>query len=357
MAGRLRIWGCSAIDPVSHALIGSAVAAMVPPGTHQAAVWGTLIGAEVPDIDFVIRYFGGEIKYLRHHRGPTHGLVVLPVAAAVIASALCLIWPEASLGLTFLWTLLGCLSHVLSDCGNDYGTEAFWPLSTRRVAADIIPIIDLWMLGAILAGWIINGLWPGHRQAVFAGVWVALMVYVGYRFWLHERGLRLVGERYDLSGPVGEAPEGGPGWRHRNGRLTVHPSLLSLHAWHYVVQMPGEFLLGTVWVTRNRIGQPRRATNAMDQTVLASLKSQVVALFAEWVRLPRVSVEKKESLTCVRWTDMRYEMDDFSPFTAYAWLDENLTLVNEGLGTQRPPTQDRALLKRRLRKEMGFEEP
>jgi inner membrane protein len=332
---------------------------MVPAGTAAAAVWGVMIGSELPDIDFVVRYFGGEVKYLRHHRGPTHGLAMLPLKAAVVAAALGVFWPGASFGLVWLWTLLGCLSHVFFDCGNDYGTQAFWPLSGRRVAMDIIPIVDLWVLGAIGAGWMVHWAWAGHRQAVFAAVWAVLALYVGYRLWLRARAFRLVAAQFDLSQPLGEAPCCGPGWRHRNARLTVHPTLLSLTAWHYIIQMPGEFLLGMVWVpaiAEGRVGKPQRATNAMDQTVLASLKSQVVSLFADWVRLPRVSVEKQNGLTCVRWTDMRYETDDFSPFTAYAWLDENLTLVNEGLGTQKPPLQDRTVLKRRLRKEMGIEE-
>lgn len=343
------------MDNVSHALIGSAVVALAPAGVQPALIVGALLGAECPDFDFAIRLIGGEVTYLKHHRGPTHGLVVLPVWSAVFAALLHWIWPATGFGTIFWWTLLGGLSHVLFDFGNDYGTKGLWPFSQRWIAYDIIPIVDVWILGLIAAGWVFTWFAPGERQAIFAVVWLGLAAYVGLRYWLRRKAWDLVVDRYDLAAPCGDAVPCGTGWH--GERVTVHPTLLSLNAWRYVVQGDGEYLTGMVWVRQGRVSEPKRARNEHDEIVLASLKSQIVSAFADWVRRPRVSVERREDMYLVRWTEMRYEVGDFAPFSAYAWLDNRLKLVDEGLGKQKPEQMDRETIRRRLRDEMGRSEP
>jgi hypothetical protein len=123
-----------------------------------------------------------------------------------------------------------------------------------------------------------------------------------------------------------------------------------------VAQNEGEYLTGMVWVRQAKVGQPVRSQNLHDRVVLASLKAQVVGAFADWVRKPRVTVERRQDMYLVKWTDMRYDSEDFSPFTAFAWLDDELKLVDEGLGEQAPSEIKGDDLKRRLRKEMGRSE-
>jgi inner membrane protein len=347
--------GDGPIDNVSHALIGSAVVALAPAEIQPAVAWAVLIAAEAPDFDFVIRMARGPVTYLKHHRGPTHGLVTLPFQALLIAGLVNWVLPGVGFWPLFWWALAGGLSHVIFDFGNDYGTQGWWPFSRRWIALDIIPVVDVWLLGIIAAGWAVNGVWQGHRQAVFAAAWLVMAAYVGLRFHLRRRAWRLVADRFGMEGACGEAVPCGSGWRAE--RLTVHPTLLSLNAWRYVAQREGEYLTGMVWVHQGRVSEPARAANMKDRVVLASLKSQTVSAFADWARRPRVSVERREHLYVVRWSDMRYEDEGFSPFTAYAWLDDELKLVDEGLGPQRPEKLEPGALRQRLRKELGRQEP
>lgn len=326
---------------------------MVPAAAHPAVVWGILIGAEIPDADYAVRIWRGPAQYLRIHRGPTHGVISLIAWSLLITVGLRLVWPEAGFGTLFLWTLVGCLSHTLFDIGNDYGTQALWPLSRRWFALDLIPIVDVYLLGAVATGWIVNALWPGHRQAVFALVWIVNAVYVFARWWLRKAAWNLVKRHFDLSEPCGEFAPCGDRWTQE--RLSIHPSLISLNAWRYVLQMPGQYLVGRVWVRERRVGEPERAKNQYDKVVKASQKSETVAIFRSWVRRPRVEIENRGGLYHVVWSDMRYEVDGFSPFTAYAWLDEDLKLIDEGLGKQRPAKADLATIRRRLLYEMGRE--
>jgi inner membrane protein len=329
------------------------VAALTPTGSHPALVWGILIGAEIPDIDFLIKYFKGPVFYLKHHRGPTHGFVVLPIQAALIAAVLRLIWPEVPFAPLFWWTLLGTLSHVLFDFGNDYGTQGLWPFSGRRIATDLIPIIDVWLLGLIGGAWLLYALLPGPRQPLFYGLWVVIAGYVGFRYWRRKRAAALLSEHFNVAAPCPDGVPCGPNWRPQ--RLTIHPTLFSLNAWRYVIQSPGEFLVGMVWVTEGRISEPQRARNQIDQVVKASYKAQVVTAFSDWARRPRVEVAQRDGLYHVRWSDMRYEVDGFAPFSAYAWLDKQFNLVDEGLGKFSNQQLTGTAIKQRLRKEMGKE--
>jgi inner membrane protein len=344
------------MDPVSHAVIGSAVAALVPASmVHPAITWGIIIGAEIPDIDFLVRYWGGDVTYLRTHRGPTHGFLVTLGHALLITTLLWFIWPVVSFWTLYQWTLLGCLSHVLFDLGNDYGTQGLWPFSKRRIAFDVIPIIDVVLFGIIGVGWMATAFWPGHRQSIFFGAWAIMAFYVAARLWLRAAAYRLVTAKFEPQGPCGEVVPCGPDWTEQ--RVTIHPTLFSLNAWRYVIQAPGEYLIGMVWVSKGKVSKPERARNELDKIVKASLTSQIVTAFAGWARRPRVQVDRLDGMYRVRWADMRYDMGDFSPFMADAWLDEDLNLVDDRLGAQRPIKIDRQTLKRRLLSEMGRQEP
>jgi inner membrane protein len=324
---------------------------MAPPGTPAGIVWGTILAAELPDFDLVLRLFGGPVFYLRYHRGPSHGLITLPLQALAVAGLVVLFSPEVSFAAAFWWALLGGLSHVLFDFFNDYGTQGFWPFSSKWIAMDFVPIVDFGLIGLIAGGWLVHWLWPGHRQTVFAAVWLIIAAYMVLRYLLRKRAWKLVTEHFDLSGACGDAVTCGGGWRQE--RVTIHPTLLSLNAWRYVVQMPGEYLLGTVRLRQGKVGRPQKAENRHDAIVMAAMKSSVVTAFAGWVRRPRVTVEQKDDLYLVQWRETRYEVEGYTPYSAYAWLDQHLTLVDEGLGRQSPQEISAGAVRRRVRQEMG----
>lgn len=343
------------MDNISHALIGSALIALAPPDTPAPVLWAAVVAAEAPDFDIVIQWFGGRKAYLTQHRGPTHGLAVLPVWAVAIAGVFRLFAPEVGFGQLFWWALLGGLSHVVFDFGNDYGTKGLWPFSNRRIAMDFIPIVDLGLLAIIAGGWLVHWAWPGHRQPIFVFVWILIAAYNFARWVLRRRAWELVAAAYKLTGPCGDSVACGSGWRQEE--LTVHPTLLSLNAWRYVLEQNGEYLTGMVWVLSRRVGEPLRSRTDTGNIVLASTKSTLVSAFGDWVRRPRVTVERLDGRFKVNWTEMRYEVEGYSPFTAWALLDERLVLVDEGFGKQRPENMDRGALRRRLRLEMGKQEP
>jgi inner membrane protein len=155
---------------------------------------GAVAGA-FPDLDSVVEV-AGDVAYLRHHRGVTHSLLLLPLWAALLA------WLAArAAGVTrgqaggwksFYAVAAAAIGvHIAGDWITSFGTMLLAPLSDERFGLGVVFIIDLVFTGVLLAGLVLAaalprrrwpamlGLalaagwvgvcWTGHREAVAAG--------------------------------------------------------------------------------------------------------------------------------------------------------------------------------------------
>jgi inner membrane protein len=326
------------VDPVSHFLIGSAVYALAPAEAGAAVAAATLLGAEAPDSDVVIRWARGPVAWLEHHRGPTHGPFGVLGFSAAIAGVISPFTAVPFLSL-FLWAVAGAVSHVLFDVTNNYGTQAIWPFSRKRLALDWSPVIDLPLILLLAGGWLVVWLWPGTgRQAVFGIVWAIVLLYYGLRRQWHAKALALVQARFPGASP----PDS----------LSVHPTFLSLTVWRYVVKEEDQFMTGLVSVTRGIVTEPSVSHHRDDAVIAASLQAPTVGVFLRFARHPRAEYKQESpDLYTVRWTDMRYEVDGHSPFSVLAMLDRDLNLLDERLGPRDVPPGD--YIRKRLREERG----
>jgi inner membrane protein len=92
---------------------------------------GCTLGAMLPDLD-IVTYFKGRLNYLMKHRGASHSFLALGGMALVLGSIIYAIFPSASWGSIVFWTLIGTLSHGLSDLLNSYGAELLWPFYRKK---------------------------------------------------------------------------------------------------------------------------------------------------------------------------------------------------------------------------------
>lgn len=339
------------MDPIGHLLIGSAVLAMAPAEAGTAIAVATLVGAEIPDSDYVVKWLKGGPAYLHYHRGPTHGPVGVLALSALTA------WVVGFFAVTpfvtlFLWALAGALSHVLFDVTNNYGTQALWPFSSRRLALDWSPIVDLWLVAIIVAGWMYYWAWPGaSRQTVFTWVWAVIGVYYVARWRLHDRAATMVMRQFPNAGWQGGARPQNEAIRSKPV-FSVHPSFLSLSTWRYVVQDGQQFKTGLVSLRRGVVTEPKVSAHHDDAVVSASMQAPLLGVFLNFARHPRAEYtqDSLEQYT-VRWTDMRFEVDGYSPFSAEIHLDKELYLLDEQLGPQKAPGKDYIL--KRWQEERG----
>ena len=165
------------MDPVTHALVGSAVARVGLTRTLGRSAWlPGAAGALLPDADALIRSSADPLLYAEFHRHFTHALAFIPVGGAIAA----LPWILAP-RTRHRWrayvaaAALGYATHGVLDASTTYGTLLYWPFSSARVAWNLISIVDP-LFTAIVAVGVLAAAW--RRTATAAAV--ALAIAAGY---------------------------------------------------------------------------------------------------------------------------------------------------------------------------------
>jgi membrane-bound metal-dependent hydrolase YbcI (DUF457 family) len=122
-----------------------------------------VVGAELPDLDFLFA-LGGPLLSFVHHRGMTHSL--LGGAGLALLGAL-LLWRflrEHPYWRLVLWTYVGVVLHIGMDVLTPYGTQVFWPLTTRRYTADAVFILDYFYTGLMVVALLLIRMVRQQRQ-------------------------------------------------------------------------------------------------------------------------------------------------------------------------------------------------
>ena len=173
------------MDPLTHTLVGASLTATRLGKKTRLATPALVIGANLPDID-VLAYFRGGDFALGFRRGWTHGALALVVLPALLAGLL-MLWgrwrhggrdsPPLSPGWLLGLCYLACLTHPFLDWLNNYGLRWWMPFRDTWYYGDSVFIMDpyLWLILGL--GWVI-----GRRPAKISGITAALMA--GLVIWL-----------------------------------------------------------------------------------------------------------------------------------------------------------------------------
>lgn len=114
------------------------------------------LAALAPDLDVLFQKTDDPLYQLELHRQFSHSLLVAPVLAMVMMLLIGAWRGKASTPSreVFGALLLGLWSACLLDACTSYGTQLGWPLTTSRVAWNLVPVVDPLFtisLGALLA--------------------------------------------------------------------------------------------------------------------------------------------------------------------------------------------------------------
>lgn len=170
-----------------------------------------VLANNAPDLDFVyVGVTGGRLGYLLHHRGHTHTVAaVLPLALL----GLCLVavgfrlggsrsgaapLSRADHGHLALLGVVGGLTHMLMDYGNNYGVHPFWPVYDGWLYGDAIFIIEPWLM-LILIG-MAGGV--SRSRALRAGLLLCLLALLGLAWTVQLAGVGLASALTALSIPL-----------------------------------------------------------------------------------------------------------------------------------------------------------
>lgn len=165
------------MDPVTHALLGAAVAQSVFPATEKRRT--LLLGAAggvLADADVFLRYLSDPALPWEVHRHVTHAIAFAPLGGLLTALPF-LFWPwwRARWKTTLAAATLAYATHGFLDACTSYGTHLLLPFSDRRAAWDIIAIIDPLFTVILLAG----VAWAAWRARAAPAI-VALVICAGY---------------------------------------------------------------------------------------------------------------------------------------------------------------------------------
>ena len=154
------------MDNITHSLAGLLLAESairlrarrtpVAPSSRfrTVATISSVIAANLPDSDLLYTGFGGDrIRYMLHHRGYTHTVVIAIVGALLLWYAATITWRrlarEAPARDDARWLLglllVSTLSHLVLDWTNSYGVHLFWPIDNRWRYGDAVFIVEPWL--------------------------------------------------------------------------------------------------------------------------------------------------------------------------------------------------------------------
>lgn len=190
------------------------------PAPWQCVLVGLVAGA-FPDADALVQLYG-DVAYLRHHRGLTHSLLVLPAWAFVVSwlMALCFAVTRRQQGgwkSLYLVAVAAIALHIAGDWITQFGTTMLTPLSDRRFGLGAMFIIDLSFTGLLLAGLALAALWPSRR-------WPAVLGLLAGTAWV---GMAWTGQQEALE--VGRQQAAARGWKVE--RIDVMPRPASPFNW------------------------------------------------------------------------------------------------------------------------------
>jgi membrane-bound metal-dependent hydrolase YbcI (DUF457 family) len=372
------------LDNITHTLFALTLSRTPLGRAGRGTTAALVVASNAPDVD-IVAAARGSASYLAWHRGPTHG--PLGILGLGVASA-GLVWlirnamdrrrrpptdPQtgnATFAMLAAIAIIGTVFHVLMDLPTSYGTRLLSPFSWTWYAVDWMPIIDIYLLVALVAGLLFGEMSKSSQRRLAAIVLTIMAANYGVRAAAHRQAIslapRLFGPRLpppcEAAGatPAGERggwldswprprPAIAEGARPCLVEIAAMPTFLSPFRWRIVAQLSNAYELHDLDVLDARFRSSssadvfwRRATrypNVWNAATVAAARTHVAQTFLGFSRFPAArSFVDPEGAATVRWSDMRFVvgvMDEARPpnlFNVVVRIAPDGRIVEERLG-------------------------
>lgn len=135
------------MDSITQVVLGAAVgeAVLGKKVGNKAMLWGGIAGT-IPDLDVVFRYIYDPLTANELHRGFSHSILFSLVMAPVFGWLLVRLYKKEDASFKD-WTKLmfwGLFTHPVLDAFTTWGTQLFWPISTKISFKNIFVIDPLY---------------------------------------------------------------------------------------------------------------------------------------------------------------------------------------------------------------------
>lgn len=282
------------MDFITHGLTGATLARFFYGKVRPlVAIITLIIAATMPDYDAVIRFWG-MADFLEFHRGMSHSLVGVSIAAIVLAWLMKTIFRQSDYLKLFGLALLGGFSHIFLDMINSYGTQVLMPFTRYRYAWDLVMIIDPFITFTLILALVLS-LFFRSRRVLFCGLAIGFIVaYVGLRAIAHSKAIEMVKK---ISLP-------------REMRLAegAYPEILSPFKWLYVIETDSHYYTGEVHILKGET-RPNPAYTKLpeDEIVQIAKKAKTAEVFLRFAKYPYLNYHREGDRWVVTWRDLRYD--------------------------------------------------
>ncbi|SFI58880.1 metal-dependent hydrolase [Thermoflavimicrobium dichotomicum] len=297
------LYGLAHLDPI----------VATDPVTSHAVLFATAIGSQMPDFDGLYRLKGNS-AYIRNHRGWTHSLPMLLIWPTILTAILNFFFPQANWQHVWLWGLLAVFIHVFIDLFNTYGTQALKPFCNKWISWDVINIFDPFLFIIHLFGFALWSTLPVSPGWIFAGIYLILIFYVGWRTWVHAQKVKW------LTKQVGEP-----------GKYTVIPTA-RWNDWKIVFVQENKVRMGEIRDhTINWTGE-LSTKDLKHPAAIKSREAEPIDAFLSFTSYGYPRVYTRSYGYEVRWFDVRYHHKKHFPFVAVALLDHDYHIIDSFVG-------------------------
>lgn len=298
------------MDPVTHGLAGFFIAMLLAKKLgFENLKWPLVAGVVAglaPDID-TISYFFGESGFYTYHRVATHSLIGIVLLAFIIAVFFSRLKKDKFIRYLPL-AMLGLLSHLFLDFVTAFsGSQIFYPFSTAKIALNISPGVDVYLLALLAAGIVVYKMHPEKHARIAATVILFALLIFSARFALTNYAEL----RADSI----------------NGDSYLTPDIFNPFKWHVVKESSNGYLISDYTLGLG-ISEPLLMAIKDDPAVQASKNSNLVSSFLNFANFPYPFVDGNK----VQWVDLKQTRGSYGGFTATVQLDENLNVIMEEMG-------------------------
>ncbi len=336
------------MDNLTHTLFALTLARTPLGRAGRGVTTALVLASNAPDID-VVMTARGNASYLQWHRGPTHGLLGVLALGAIVALLVRAGQRivdrrgprpvgdlEAPLGMLVAASMIGIVCHILMDFPTSYGTRLLSPFDWHWFAADLMPIVDVYLLIILVAGLLFGSASPAARRRNAAIVLVLMAANYSVRAVARYQAISLAPRVFGPTWP--QRCDGGARddrtllsvWPRQinmtpttGSRCLVEvaamPSFFSPFRWRLIAQMSNAYEMHDVDVLDRRLRRPAEAgeapwrisvrfPNQWTAAVQTAASAPIPKVFLGFSRFPaaRWSTDRASGETTVRWSDMRF---------------------------------------------------
>lgn len=295
------------MDPFTHALIGAAAAkaAGVDISLSEPAAIAAISGAVFPDIDILLQKWGNFV-YLKNHRGITHSLAGIVISGIMITVALAGFYPGTDLRRLILFALMGCLTHIVIDVFNTYGTKLLWPVYGKKISLRLLSAFDPVII-VLSAGYIVV---PGKLHGAFLGM---LPVYLLLRILSKRTARKRLMQRFGKDVK----------------KVSIFPATSGLFRWHFIVEFDTHHLVGDIKMVKGAIRVKQKLKKTRQEVPYEAASSATGRFFREFTPMIHVSCQEKNDTTIYTFIDMRYYIKNRFLYRAQLEMDHSRAIVRE----------------------------